>query len=192
MGKKFKCKSEKQKRAIRISYAIRSKQDVPTVPPVEPKVVVNLPKFKLPLVEGGHRWNIYKVPNFILNGKNDGGVHGGLVIDENNNNVLLVEVTHSPKHGKRNNCLIRNLKSDDLDENGQLKASYFKRGLIVSIQKKGGKEGIDVSALKKQMNDLNFTTEEKNRVLEELSNLGSAESKYKEFIELAKNKKNDD
>ncbi len=37
MGKKFKCKSEEQKRAIRISYAIRSKQSDNEVVNVEPK-----------------------------------------------------------------------------------------------------------------------------------------------------------
>ena len=81
---------------------------------------------KIPLRQGGHRWNIYRVSNYILNGKKDNDVHGGLVIDEINDNVILVEVTHSSRWGKKNNQSIRNINSKDIDENGILRKSYFK------------------------------------------------------------------
>ena len=146
--------------------------------------------FKLPLKNGGHRWNIFRVPNAILNGKRDGNVHGGLVLDEENENVLLVEVTHSPKHGKRNNIKVRNLNSRDLDENGELRDSYLERRLIVSVKTQEGEKGIDFHALQKQINDLQFTEEEKRSLLNELSNLSTAEERYDKFIILAQ-KKND-
>ena len=137
---------------------------------------------------GGRRWNIYRVPNFILNGKSDNNVHGGLVLDENNNKVLLVEVTHSKRKGKRTNIAIRNLRSNDIDEKGNLRESYIVRRLVVSINTKDGEQGIDSSALNKQLNDLQFTEEERQFIINELSNLSTAETKYKKFIDLSNKK----
>ena len=144
--------------------------------------------FKLPNRTGGRRWNIYRVPNFILNGKSDNNVHGGLVLDENNNKVLLVEVTHSKRKGKRTNIAIRNLRSNDIDEKGNLRESYIVRRLVVSINTKDGEQGIDSSALNKQLNDLQFTEEERQFIINELSNLSTAETKYKKFIDLSNKK----
>lgn len=178
--KKFKCKSEAQKRAIRANYArIAAANKTPKT---------EKSKFKLPLKNGGHRWNIYRVSNTVLNGRNDGDVHGGLVLDEENDNVLLAQVTHSPRKGKRNNIPIRNLKSDDLDKNGKLKDSYIERRLIVSVTDKNGEKGIDTEKLNKQLNDLQFSETEKQAILDELSHLSTAEERYKLFLELAKRK----
>ena len=143
------------------------------------------------MLNGGRRWNIYRVPNFILNGNNDGDVHGGLVLDEENDNVMLVQVTHSARKGKRNNIAIRNLNSKDLDENGNLKQSYIERRLIITYKKGDAEEGIDVRALQDQMNDLQFTEEEKQDILDKLSHLSTAEERYNKFKELASKKKND-
>lgn len=184
MGKKrktFKCKNEAQKRAIRASYARKASENK-TPPPVK------APPFKLPLNNGGHRWNIYRVSNTVLNGKNDGDVHGGLVLDEENGNVMLAQVTHSPRKGKRTNISIRNIKSDDLDKDGNLKDSYIERRLIVSVTDKNGEKGIDIEKLNKQLNDLQFTETEKQAILNELSHLSTAEERYKLFKELAKRK----
>ncbi len=144
--------------------------------------------FKLPLRNGGRRWNIFRVSNVVLNGKRDGDVHGGLVVDEENENVMLVEVTHSPKHGKRNNIRVRNLNSKDLDENGNSRESYLERRLIVSVKTQEGEKGIDYHALQKQMNDLQFTEEEKQSILDELSGLSTAEEQYRKFLDFAKKK----
>lgn len=177
--KPFKCKNEAQKRAIKASYAKIAVQNN-TLPPKPP--------FKLPLNNGGHRWNIFKVPNFILNGRQDGDVHGGLVLDEDNGNVMLAQVTHSPRKGKRTNIPIRNIDSTDLNKDGKLKASYIERRLIVAITDKNSEQGIDLRALNDQMNDLQFTEEEKKTILEELSHLSTSEERYKLFKELAKRK----
>ena len=48
--------------------------------------------------------------------------------------------------------------------------------------------GIDISALRGQMNDLNFTEEEKQEILVKLSNLSTAEERYQLFEKLAKEK----
>ncbi len=149
---------------------------------------VNSGRFKLPLKKGKHLWNVYRVSNSILNGKHDNDVHGGLVLDELNDKVLLVEVTHSKKNGKRNNMKIRNLRSGDLDENGVLRESYLRKKLIVSVNTVRGEEPIDVIALQRQMNDLNFTEQEKQSIIDELSNLSTAEGKYKKFVDLANKK----
>ena len=174
--KPFKCKNEAQKRAIRANYARKAAENK-TAPP-----------FKLPLNNGGHRWNIYRVSNTVLNGKNDGDVHGGLVLDEENGNVMLAQVTHSARKGKRTNIPIRNIKSDDLDKDGNLKDSYIERRLIVSVTDKNGEKGIDIEKLNKQLNDLQFTETEKQAILDELSHLSTAEERYKLFKELAKRK----
>ena len=137
---------------------------------------------KIPLRQGGHRWNIYRVSNYILNGKKDNDVHGGLVIDEINDNVILVEVTHSSRWGKRNNQSIRNINSKDVDENGVLRKSYFKKRLIIS---KNGK-AINISVLQKQNNDLNFSLEEIKGILNVINNLETTIEKYEEFIKLSK------
>ncbi len=175
--KPFKCKNEAQKRAIRANYARMSAENKTSKSP-----------FKLPLKNGEHRWNIYRVSNTVLNGKNDGDVHGGLVLDEENGNVMLAQVTHSPRKGKRNNIPIRNIKSTDLDKDGKLKESYIERRLIVSVTDKDGEKGIDIEKLNKQLNDLQFTEAEKQRILDELSHLSTAEERYKLFKELAKRK----
>lgn len=177
---KFHCKSEAQKNAIRRSYAIKAKQ--------QEQVMPSKPPFKLPLKNGEHIWNIYKVSNKILNGKQDGQVHGGLVLNEKNENVMLVQVTHSQKKGKRNNFPVRNLDSSDLDTKGNLKDSYIERRLIVSNERNGVEQGINVSALNGQMNDLQFSNEEKQKILDELSHLSTAEEKYRLFEKLAKEK----
>ena len=145
-------------------------------------------RVQMPLNNGGRRWNIFRVSNKILNGRNDGDVHGGLVLDELNDNCLLVQVTHSPKKGKRNNLQIRNLSSDDLDKDGNLRQSFLERRLIVSIDTKDGEQGIDVSKLNKQLNDLQFTEDEKQAILDELSHLSTAREKYDKFITFAKKK----
>ena len=137
---------------------------------------------KIPLRQGEHRWNIYRVSNYILNGKKDNDVHGGLVIDEINDNVILVEVTHSSRWGKRNNQSIRNINSKDVDENGVLRKIYFKKRLIIS---KNGK-AINISVLQKQNNDLNFSLEEIKGILNVINNLETAIEKYEEFIKLSK------
>lgn len=184
---KFHCKSDAQKRAIRVSYAKKRNRESL----VKNKKNFNNNSFKLPLKEGGHRWNIYRVSNRILNGKLDNGVHGGLVLDEDNNNVMLVEVTHSEyKKKNRKNLSIRNLNSNDLDKNGELKKSYIEKRLIVSTNSGSIEKGVDVSALYTQLNDLNFSEEEKVIILNELSNLTTAEEKYKLFKKLAKEKAN--
>lgn len=180
---KFHCKSKAQKKAIVANYAriaAQKKSSATTSKSQE--------NFKLPLKNGGRRWNIFRVSNKILNGKNDGDVHGGLVLDELNDNYLLVQVTHSSKKGKRNNLQIRNLNSNDLDKNGNLKQSFLERRLVVSVDTKNGEQGIDVSKLNKQLNDLQFTEQEKQSILDELSNLSTAREKYDKFITLAKKK----
>ena len=146
------------------------------------------PSFKLPLKEGDHRWNIYRVPNFILNGKQDGNVHGGLVIDEKNDNVILVEVTHSSRNGKRNNFEIPNLVSTDLDEDGSLRKSYVRRDLIVSYKSTTGEKPISVVSLKGLINDKNLTVNEKEFILDSLNNLTTAEQRYLKFLSLAEKK----
>ena len=176
---RFHCKSEAQKKAIKRNYAIKA-QEKQTLPP-PPK-----PQFKLPLNNGGHIWNIYRVPNYILNGKQDGDVHGGLVLDELNDNVMLVEITHSAKKGKRNNIPVRNLDSKDLDEKGKLRDSYAVKDLVVSVGKNDKIIGIDISALKSKINDLNFTEKEKEEILTKLGNLSTAEERYRLFEKLAK------
>lgn len=186
MGKKkkrkpFHCTSEAQKRAIRASYARQAAENNNQPVPKETN-------FKLPLKNGGHRWNIFRVSNTVLNGKNDGDVHGGLVLDEENGNVMLAQVTHSSRKGKRNNIPIRNLKSDDLDKDGNLKNSYIERRLIVCTDFDDDKIGITINALKDQINDLQFTEAEKQAILDELSHLSTAEERYKLFLELAKRK----
>lgn len=98
------------------------------------------------------------------------------------------KVTHSSKKGKRNNLQIRNLNSNDLDKNGNLKQSFLERRLVVSVDTKNGEQGIDVSKLNKQLNDLQFTEQEKQSILDELSNLSTAREKYDKFITLAKKK----
>ena len=183
---KFRCKSEAQKRAIAANYARMAAQKKRSAPP--PQQPKPQEVFKLPLNNGGHRWNIFRVSNKILNGRNDGDVHGGLVLDELNDNCLLVQVTHSPKKGKRNNLQIRNLSSNDLDKDGNLRQSFLERRLIVSIDTKDGEQGIDVSKLNKQLNDLQFTEDEKQAILDELSHLSTAREKYDKFITLAKKK----
>lgn len=180
---KFHCKSKAQKKAIAANYAriaAQKKSSATTSKSQE--------NFKLPLKNGGRRWNIFRVSNKILNGKNDGDVHGGLVLDELNDNYLLVQVTHSSKKGKRNNLQIRNLNSNDLDKNGNLKQSFLERRLVVSVDTKNVEQGIDVSKLNKQLNDLQFTEQEKQSILDELSNLSTAREKYDKFITLAKKK----
>ena len=184
MGRKkprFHCKTEAQKKAIAASCAKRAEEK-------KKQVQVPKPQFKLPLKEGGRRWNIYKTPNYILNGKQDGDVHGGLVLDELNDNVILVQVTHKPRKGKRNNIPVRNLESTDLDEMGKLRESYLERRLIVSLERNGVKRGIENTALKAQKNDLQFTKEEKQAILDELSGLSTAEERYQLFEKLAKEK----
>lgn len=160
MAKKISIKTKKRKRSraelamIRSYYAKRASQKQQSGQPkrdkqVQQEVVEPVKRpFKLPLRNGGRRWNIYNVPNFILNGKHDGDIHGGLVLDEDNDNVMLVQVTHSSKKGSRNNIVIRNLDSKDLDENGNLKQSYIERRLIVTYKKGKAEEGIDVRALR--------------------------------------------
>lgn len=180
---KFHCKSKAQKKAIAANYARIAAQKKSSA--TTSKLQEN---FKLPLKNGGRRWNIFRVSNKILNGKNDGDVHGGLVLDELNDNYLLVQVTHSSKKGKRNNLQIRNLNSNDLDKNGNLKQSFLERRLVVSVDTKNGEQGIDVSKLNKQLNDLQFTEQEKQSILDELSNLSTAREKYDKFITLAKKK----
>lgn len=175
--KPFKCKNEAQKRAIRANYARMAAENK-----------TSKPSFKLPLKNGEHRWNIYRVSNTVLNGKNDGDVHGGLVLDEENGNVMLAQVTHSPRKGKRNNIPIRNIKSTDLDKDGKLKESYIERRLIVATDFSDEKIGITINALKDQMNDMQFTEAEKQSILDELSHLSTAEERYKLFKELAKRK----
>lgn len=175
--KPFKCKNEAQKRAIRANYARMAAENK-----------TSKPSFKLPLKNGEHRWNIYRVSNTVLNGKNDGDVHGGLVLDEENGNVMLAQVTHSPRKGKRNNIPIRNVKSTDLDKDGKLKESYIERRLIVSVTDKDGEKGIDIEKLNKQLNDLQFTEAEKQSILDELSHLSTAEERYELFKKLAKRK----
>lgn len=51
-----------------------------------------------------------------------------------------------------------------------------------------GEQGIDVSKLNKQLNDLQFTEDEKQAILDELSHLSTAREKYDKFITLAKKK----
>lgn len=183
----FHCINEAQKKAIRASYARKKNAQKQN----NFNNQRNTNTFKLPLKEGGHRWNIYRVPNFILNGKQDGNVHGGLVLDEDNNNVMLVEVTHSMyKKKNRKNLKIRNLNSNDLDKNGELKNSYLEKRLIVSVTSGGVEKGIEDSVLYTQLNDLNFSEEEKQRIIDELSNLTTAEDKYNLFKKLAKEKAN--
>ena len=185
---KFRCRSEAQKKAIAANYARMAAQKKHSVPqPQQPKPQQKK-EFKLPLNNGGRRWNIFRVSNKILNGRNDGDVHGGLVLDEMNDNYLLVQVTHSPKKGKRNNLQIRNLNSSDFDKNGNLRQSFLERRLIVSIDTRDGEQGIDVSKLNKQLNDLQFTENEKQAILNELSHLSTAREKYDKFITLAKKK----
>lgn len=185
---KFRCRSEAQKKAIAVNYARMAAQKKHSVPqPQQPKPQQKK-EFKLPLNNGGRRWNIFRVSNKILNGRNDGDVHGGLVLDELNDNYLLVQVTHSPKKGKRNNLQIRNLNSSDFDKNGNLRQSFLERRLIVSIDTRDGEQGIDVSKLNKQLNDLQFTENEKQAILNELSHLSTAREKYDKFITLAKKK----
>lgn len=179
--KRFKCKNEAQKRAIKANY-IRIEAKKNNHP------VLKKTSFKLPLKNGCNRWNIFRVSNRVLNGKNDGDVHGGLVLDEENGNVMLAQVTHSMKKGKRNNIPIRNLDSTDLDKNGKLNKSYVERRLIVCTDFNDDKIGITLNALKGQMNDLQFTETEKQIILDELSHLSTAEERYKLFIELAKKK----
>ena len=186
--RKFHCKSNAQKRAIAANYARIAEQKRGSAMPSQQSKPQPKKEFKLPLRNGGRRWNIFRVSNKILNGKNDGEVHGGLVLDELNDNCLLVQVTHSPKKGKRNNLLIRNLSSDDLDEDGNLRQSFLERRLIVSIDTKDGEQGIDVSKLHKQLNDLQFTEDEKQAILDQLSHLSTAEEKYNKFVRLAKQK----
>ena len=183
--KKFHCKSEAQRKAIAASYARKAAQA--KAAQIEPPLTK--PPFKLPLKEGGHRWNIYRVPNWVLNGKQDKNVHGGLVLDEENDNVMLVQVTHSSKKGKRNNLPIRNLVSTDKKQDSdELRDSFLERRLIVSVDTVEGEKGIDIHSLQAQMNDLFFTDEEKRKIIEELSHLSTAEERYKKFQELAKNK----
>ena len=184
MGRKkprFHCKTEAQKKAIRANYAKIAQERKPQPSPQKPS-------FKLPLKNGGRRWNIYRTPNYILNGKQDGDVHGGLVLDELNDNVILVEVTHSKKDGKRNNLPVRNLQSKDFDEEGNLRKSYIKRRLIGTYKKNNSIEPIKSVVLKKQLNDLEFTEEEKQKILDELSNLSTAKEKYQLFERLSKEK----
>lgn len=187
--KKFKCKNEAQKKAIKANYARIADKNKNSKIVKGPKIG-NKTKFKLPLKNGGHRWNIYKVSNKILNGKHDGGVHGGLVIDEKNGNVLLVQVTHSSRneHNKRNNYQIRNLDSSDLDKDGNLRKSYIEKRLIVEYKTKGGLRSIGLDKLNGQMNDLNFDEDEKKIIIEALSNLSTAEERYTLFLENAKKK----
>ena len=182
---KFHCKSEAQKKAIAANYARMVAQKKRNTASPLPK---QQEQFKLPLHNGGKRWNIYRVSNKILNGRNDGDVHGGLVLDELNDNYLLVQVTHSPRKGKRNNLQIRNLNSTDFDKDGNLRQSFLERRLIVSIDTKDDEQGIDVSKLNKQLNDLQFTDKEKRDILDELSHLSTAREKYGKFVSLAKKK----
>ena len=168
----------------------QQQKQVTVQPPQPPKDT-----FKLPHVtEGEHVWNIYRVPNSILNGKQDNDVHGGLVLNEQNGKLMLVEVTHSDKQkGKRNNIPVRNLCSTDIDKKAippKLRDSYLVRKLVVSVERHGKEEGIDTRALLAQMNDLHFTDDEQKAILDKLSHLSTAEEKYNKFIELAK-KKND-
>ena len=185
---KFRCKSEAQKRAIAANYARMAAQKKRSDPPPQQPKPQPKKEFKLPLNNGGRRWNIFRVPNSILGGKQDNDVHGGLVLDEMNDNYLLVQVTHSPKKGKRNNLQIRNLNSSDFDKDGNLRQSFLERRLIVSIDTKDGEQGIDYRALNRQMNDLQFTEKEKQTIIDELSHLSTAEEKYNKFVRLAKQK----
>lgn len=199
---RFHCKTEAQKNAIKANYAKqanrtkktvgRGKQQNPTKKqePVSNRVSPPNPSsFQLPVKNGGRRWNIYRVPNYILNGKQDNDVHGGLVLDEMNDNVMLVEVTHSKyKKKNRKNLPIRNLESTDLDKEGNLRDSYIEKRLIVSTGKDENERGIDASILNKQMNDLQFDEVEKQAILDELSHLSTAEERYELFQKLAKEK----
>ncbi len=185
---KFRCTSEAQIKAIRANYARMAAQKKRSAPPPQQPKPQPKKEFKLPLNNGGRRWNIFRVPNSILGGKQDNDVHGGLVLDELNDNYLLVQVTHSPKKGKRNNLQIRNLNSSDFDKDGNLRQSFLERRLIVSIDTKDGEQGIDYRALNRQMNDLQFTEKEKQTILDELSHLSTAEEKYNKFVRLAKQK----
>lgn len=97
---KFRCKSDAQKKAIAANYARMAAQKRHSTPPSQQPKPQPKKEFKLPLNNGGRRWNIFRVPNSILGGKQDNDVHGGLVLDEMNDNYLLVQVTHSPKKGK--------------------------------------------------------------------------------------------
>lgn len=182
--KHFKCKSQAQVYAIRRSYAERQEKER-----LLNNNNSNDNSFKLPLKSGEHTWNIYRVPNSILNGKQDNNVHGGLVLDEINNKVMLVEVTHQ-EYAKRNrkNLEIENKVSSDLNENGELRRSFLKKKLIMSVNRKGEEVGIDNFSLLKQLNDKEFTLEEKNYILTELSRLSTAEEKYKLFLKLVKEK----
>ena len=177
----FRCSSEAQKRAIRRYYAEKSQEGKAR------SAQEKLP-FKLPLKNGGRIWNIYRVPNYILNGKQDGDVHGGLVLDELNDNVMLVEVTHSAKKGKRNNLPVRNLVSTDVLKDGKFRDSYIVKDLVVSVGKNEKMRGVDVSALKNKINDSDFSIDEKQRILDELSHLSTAEERYQLFEKLAKEK----
>ena len=185
---KFRCKSDAQKKAIAANYARMAAQKRHSTPPSQQPKSQPKKEFKLPLNNGGRRWNIFRVPNSILGGKQDNDVHGGLVLDEMNDNYLLVQVTHSPKKGKRNNLQIRNLNSSDFDKDGNLRQSFLERRLIVSIDTKDGEQGIDYRALNRQMNDLQFTEKEKQTIIDELSHLSTAEERYNKFVRLAKQK----
>ena len=127
---------------------------------------------------------------YILNGKQDGNIHGGLVLDELNDNVVLVQVTHSEyKKRNRKNLPIRNLDSTDIDKRtGKLRNSYLEKRLVVSTKSKGVERGIENTVLGNQKNDLQFTEEEKQTILDELSNLSTAKEKYQLFEKLAKEK----
>lgn len=148
-------------------------------------IKVKSKKSTIPLRNGGHRWNIYRVSNYILNGKRDNDVHGGLVIEEINEKVILVEVTHSSRWGKRNNYKIRNINSKDISSENKLKDSYIKKHLVFS---KNG-QAISVSVLKKQQNDLNFTIEEIKEILEMINSLDSTKEKYEQFKKFVKKQK---
>ena len=59
------------------------------------------------------------------------------------------------------NIPVRNLDSKDLDKKGKICDSYAVKDLVVSVGKNDKMIGVDISALKSQINDLNFTEKEK-------------------------------
>ena len=64
----------------------------------------------------------------------------------------------------------------------------LEKRLVVSTKSKGVERGIENTVLGDQKNDLQFTEEEKQTILDELSNLSTAEEKYQLFEKLAKEK----
>lgn len=115
----------------------------------------------IPLVSGKYEWNTYNVENRILHHDAEDGHHTTLVLLEYKGKLLLAEITHSSRGGRK--LQITNPVSTDTEE------SFIKRITVVSLNQRKTVP-IRISHLGIKRNDRYFSKEEKEKILKSLNN----------------------